>query len=247
MLGVGLWFAFYSRVSGIPKPGSAFGLWLGTCGFLLMLATETLYTFRKRLKWFQWGATRRWLQFHIFTGIVGPFLVLLHTGGQYHGLAGVTAAFTVILVASGFLGRYVYTALPRGIDGQELDGQTIQERLDGIDESLRDCGLEPGHLKSPWDQVGMMGVLLRPLLQWRAWARRRQLAHAAARGSQRRAARIHHLLRERDRLVGQVRRVASARRLLAMWHLIHIPLGAALFTLAFLHIGAALYYGVFSR
>jgi NADPH-dependent 2,4-dienoyl-CoA reductase/sulfur reductase-like enzyme len=38
-----------------------------------------------------------------------------------------------------------------------------------------------------------------------------------------------------------------ARRLLALWHVIHIPLGAVLFTLAFVHIGAALYYATFLK
>ena len=37
------------------------------------------------------------------------------------------------------------------------------------------------------------------------------------------------------------------RRLLALWHVFHVPLGVALFTLAFIHIGAALYYATFSR
>jgi hypothetical protein len=34
----------------------------------------------------------------------------------------------------------------------------------------------------------------------------------------------------------------QARRLMALWHTIHIPIGMALFVSAFVHIGAALYY-----
>jgi hypothetical protein len=30
--------------------------------------------------------------------------------------------------------------------------------------------------------------------------------------------------------------------MLAIWHTLHIPLGMALFTAAFIHIGAAIYY-----
>ena len=41
---------------------------------VLLLMTETLYTFRKRFKWLQVGRLRAWLSFHIFTGIVGPAL-----------------------------------------------------------------------------------------------------------------------------------------------------------------------------
>ena len=38
-----------------------------------------------------------------------------------------------------------------------------------------------------------------------------------------------------------------ARRTLATWHAIHIPLGAALFAMAFAHAGAALYYATLLR
>jgi hypothetical protein len=34
----------------------------------------------------------------------------------------------------------------------------------------------------------------------------------------------------------------QARRLLALWHTIHIPIGMVVFISAFVHMGAALYY-----
>ena len=39
--------------------------------------------------------------------------------------------------------------------------------------------------------------------------------------------------------------VANARRLLATWHTVHIPLGVVMFTVAFVHIAAALYFATF--
>jgi hypothetical protein len=41
--------------------------------------------------------------------------------------------------------------------------------------------------------------------------------------------------------------LAMARRLLAIWHTIHIPIGVALFTVAFIHVGEALYYATFIK
>jgi hypothetical protein len=58
---------------------------------------------------------------------------------------------------------------------------------------------------------------------------------------------LESLLAERYRLLMQMRSLAAARRLLALWHAVHIPLGAVLFTLAFVHVGAALYYATWSR
>ncbi len=57
----------------------------------------------------------------------------------------------------------------------------------------------------------------------------------------RQAAQLRQLLEERHRLQRQIQSVAMARRLLAIWHTIHVPLGVALFMMAFVHIGAAIY------
>ena len=42
---------------GLPGPGTFVGHGLGIVGFLLMLATETLYTLRKRLRGLNYGPT----------------------------------------------------------------------------------------------------------------------------------------------------------------------------------------------
>ena len=152
---------------GIPQAGDLFGHLIGILGFILMLMTEILYSLRKRSRVARWGRMSDWLQFHIFTGIVGPYMVLLHTSWKFNGLAGATTLLTVIIVVSGFIGRYIYTRIPRSLDGTEVE--------------------------TPSGQL-----------------------QAAA--------------------------LARARRLLALWHTIHIPIGMALFTAAFIHILAALYY-----
>jgi len=156
----------------IPPAGDLFGHLLGILGFILMLFTEILYSIRKRSQSARWGSMASWLQFHIFTGLVGPYLVLLHSSWKFNGLAGATTLLTIIIVISGFIGRYIYTQIPRSLDGVEIE--------------------------SPSGQV-----------------------QAAA--------------------------LARARRLMTVWHVIHIPLGMALFTAAFFHIGAALYYATLLR
>ena len=148
----------------IPPAGDLFGHGIGIVGFVLMMLTETLYSLRKRSRSVKWGRMSTWLQIHIFTGIVGPYMVLLHTSWKFNGIAGVTTLLTVIIVVSGFIGRYVFTRIPRTMDGLEIEGTLSQEAL------------------------------------------------------------------------------KHARRLLALWHTVHIPIGIALFISAFVHIGAALYY-----
>lgn len=104
----------------IPAAGGLFGHLIGVVGFLLMLSTETLYSFRKRAVRAQWGPMASWLELHIFSGIVGPFMVLLHSSWKFNGIAGVTTLLTVIIVVSGFIGRYIYTRIPRNLEGIEL-------------------------------------------------------------------------------------------------------------------------------
>jgi len=151
----------------IPAASDWFGHGLGIVGFMLMLMTETLYSLRKRMRTVRFGRMSLWLKFHIFTGLVGPYMVLLHTSWKFNGLAGVTSLLTLIIVISGFVGRYIYTRIPRTADGVVIEGSLSAEAL------------------------------------------------------------------------------KHARRLMALWHTIHIPIGMALFTAAFVHIGAALYYATF--
>jgi hypothetical protein len=153
----------------IPPAADFFGHSLGILGFILMLMTELLYSLRKRSRSARWGRMSSWLEFHIFTGLVGPFMVLLHTSWKFNGLAGITTLFTVIIVISGFVGRYIYTRVPRTTDGMIIEG-TLSE------SALR-----------------------------------------------------------------------QARRLMALWHTVHIPIGMALFVAAFIHMGAALYYATFLK
>lgn len=153
-------------LSAIPAASSLLGHGLGIAGFVLMLMTETLYSLRKKYQFARWGKLEHWLSFHIYTGLVGPFLVLLHTSWKFQGLAGVLTLMTLIIVISGFIGRYFYTSIPRTVEGSALEASTE----------------------------------------------------------------IKQSRSERN------------RKLLAIWHTIHVPLALSLFLVAVAHILAALYY-----
>ncbi len=55
------------------------------------------------------------------------------------------------------------------------------------------------------------------------------------------------LLNRRRNLGRQRASLAQARRLMALWHTLHVPIGLALFVAAFIHIGAAIYYATLLR
>ena len=250
ILAITAWYFWLAR-DGAPKPSGFVGHGLGIVGFLMMLATETLYTLRKRLRRFTLWRMSAWLQIHVFTGIVGSYLVLLHSAGKFNGLAGIVALLTLIIVASGFVGRYIYTAVPRSVDGSELATQQLEQQIAQTNRQLQALGGnrlqgEALAIASEKPRRGWMLVLGRGLLRWR---HRRRL-HRVLRDSNANAelaGQLEKLLEERYRLLMQIDSLAVARRMLSLWHMAHIPLGVVLFTLAFLHVGGALYFATFLR
>lgn len=209
---------------GSPAASGFYGHSMGIVGFLLMLMTETLYTLRKRLRQAWPGRMSEWLEFHIFTGLVGPYMVLLHTSWKFNGLAGVLSLLTLVIVASGFIGRYIYTAIPRTADGTELSLSEIEDEIRRIE--IKMVGLDPEKTQ-PFPGTLMEEQSTRP--------------------APKTLRRLKALKREEDRLRQQVSSLAAARRMMAVWHTVHIPLGLTLFVMAFIHIGAAIYYATLLR
>lgn len=237
---------------GIPGPGSFAGHTLGIVGFVLMLATETLYTMRKRLRAFNYGPTGIWLRIHVFTGIVGPYLVLLHTAGKFNGLASWLTLVMLVVVLSGFVGRYIYTATPRDLDGVEVEIVELQQQIADANAKLQEIGGTLGEVARFMIDAEAFGegwyiVLARPYLRWR----QSQRVHAALakvdHADRAEVERLETLLDEHYSLMLQIHALVATRQLLALWHMFHVPLGGVLFTLAFIHVFAALYYSTFLR
>jgi hypothetical protein len=239
----------------VPAASQFFGHSLGVFGIVLMAMTETLYSLRKRTHSIRWGRMSSWLQFHIFTGLVGPYMALLHTSWKFNGLAGVLMLLTVIIVISGFIGRYIYTAVPRTIEGAEVEVGEINQQLavveqelavylEGQSESARQAiqalitqtSLPVSSGQMVFGRVFMDNRLLRE------WSRhKRQMDHL----SRSQVQNLDDLLRRRIVLHRQAASLDITRHLLATWHTVHIPIGMALFTVAFIHMLATLYLATF--
>jgi hypothetical protein len=220
-------YAGYVNAVGVPAASGLLGHSLGILGFGLMLMTETLYSLRKRAMRRPRGSMRAWLQFHIVTGIVGSYLVLLHSAWSFNGLAGGLTFMTVVVVISGFIGRYIYTAVPRTADGLVIEAEVLQLQLDAVRREVAQPVLAgPATLPVAARSLALAGTAILPV-----GVRRPDPAPARR-------------LRELERQMAALR---WARRALATWHTIHIPLGMALFVMAFAHIGAAVYYATLLR
>ena len=242
---------------GVPRASELFGHSIGIMGFIMMLMTEILYSLRKRSHSARWGRMSSWLEFHIFTGVVGPYLVLLHSSWKFNGLAGVVMLMTVMVVASGFVGRYIYTAVPRTTDGVEIEARQLEEQIAAADaaiqtwlrapeSALRD--LARNFASAPVGSAGQLSLVVgRGILDWSYqlnwWLQRRRLNPK----QRAQARKLEALVSRRRALEVQLASLAMARRLLALWHAIHIPLGMVLFSAAIVHIAAAIYYATLLR
>jgi len=207
-----LYLFMYVTMGGVPPAREFFGHALGVIGFILMVLTELLYSLRKRSRSARWGRMSTWLQFHIFTGLVGPYMVLLHTSWKFNGLAGLVTLLTVVIVASGFIGRYIYTAIPRSVDGVELEAVELQQQMKALEIQLESVKNTKSSKPEKYYAMEMKKIQ----------KRQRGLAR-------------------------QVASLATTRRMMALWHTLHIPIGMALFTAAFIHMAAAIYYATLLR
>lgn len=235
-----------------PRGSHPFGHWLGIVGTLMMVMTEILYSLRKRTRLLNWaGPVRFWLSFHIFTGIVGPFMVLMHTGLQFRGLAGLSFLLTSIVVGSGFVGRYLYTALPRSITGVvasrtdlEREARQIQQMLNQFQEhkSAKIQAVIRELSERTARRNAVLTVFGRAYYQWR-YKRRLNKALRQMEGIE--AAQLKQLgrmLARKRELDRQVEMLEAARRLLRYWHILHVPFGLTLFFSAAIHIIATIYF-----
>jgi hypothetical protein len=241
-------YSLFAPISG----GEPFGHFIGIVGMALMLSTETIYTIRKRARLLSWlGPLRLWLSFHIFTGIVGPFLVLLHSAFLLGGLAGFAMLMTGVVVLSGFVGRYIYTAVPRTRAGVEVNRDELNARASALQQQLDAWvaqrpavahALAGRALASQINPNDWVGVLARA---WQDSAYDRHVhsaLHRLERTERERFGELEKLVRRRHQLERQIASLNLVHRLMSLWRLVHVPLGALLFTSAFIHVIASLFF-----
>jgi hypothetical protein len=92
--------------------GSGIGSAIGIAGALLMLV-PLAYPIVKRIPFFKSWITphismRSLLTAHVYSGILGPLLGIIHAGHKFDSWLGITLTATMLLVVvSGFVGRYL--------------------------------------------------------------------------------------------------------------------------------------------
>ena len=231
------------------KPGGSTGRLLGIAGATLM-TLMLLYSARKRVKALKrLGPLSRWLDIHIYMGIVGPLLVVLHSGFRVQGLVALSFWSMVAVALSGVLGRYLYLQIPHTRAGEEV---TLAE-MEALDRALTsrlrlEFGLGEGALRR------LEALCAMPSAHQGSLAR--ALAGVVSEGLSRRR-RLRAFARTcRDvppalwrQFEDALRQKAVARRRLLLWdrlhqvfrywHVVHKPFAIVMYVFMLVHVGVA--------
>jgi hypothetical protein len=233
------------------KAGGTIGHTLGTVGAAMMVLMLG-YTLRKRVGLLRRaGPLSRWLDVHIYLGVFGPLLVVLHSTFKVSGLVAFSFWSMVLVALSGVLGRYLYLQIPRTRAGEEIALAELERMDRGLSERLSTrFGLDPSELvrldevvPAP-SKTGLLhgvfrmladGLRLRSAL--REFARGCSHVPRGALAEFERVARQKALLRRRIVLWDRV------HELFHYWHVFHKPFAVVMYLFLILHVVVAIATG----
>jgi hypothetical protein len=238
------------------RPAGLWGHGFGVIGSALMILM-LLYTLRKRTRLLgSLGTLSYWLQFHIFCGIAGPLLVILHSSFKVQGLIAVSFWSMIAVAASGFLGRYIYIQIPRTISGKELNLSELQTYNEDIKNELQKNydlpeqdirKLEQWYAGTPGKQKNLVLMLfsmlyadlIRPFSYYRT---RMKLAaefnlpfSATVKGAK--------IIQQKTLLERRITAWQAAHDMFHYWHVIHKPFAIIMYLIMIIHILVAVYVG----
>jgi len=253
--------------SGWFTPGDDIGYYLGLVGGVMMLLLLS-YPLRKYLQSFRnLGKVKDWFAVHMVLGIAGPVLVLAHSTFHMRSTnAAVALICMVVVAASGIVGRFLYIKVHKGLYGEKLNLQELQKesglesaeirsrlhfapKVEKALEDFQKFALEGNHglLRGT---LRMVSLSIHSMTAYRVCANELKIAlsaTAAARGwdadkyaRRLRAAKL--LVKEYLGATQRVAQFSTYDRLLALWHVAHVPLVYLLVISAIAHVVAVHMY-----
>ena len=233
------------------KAGGSVGHKLGLAGSSIMVLM-LLYSVRKRV-----GALRRlgplgrWLDIHIFLGILGPALVILHSSFKVQGLVALSFWSMVIVASSGVLGRYLYLQIPRTRAGEERALAELEAEDRDLSGQLRTrfrldeaqiAGLDA--LVAVPTRVGLLGGFARLVTDdlrlrsgLRAFARSCRSVPAPV------FADFERVVRQKAQVHRRILLWDRVHELFHYWHVLHKPFAVVMYLFMIVHVAVALVTG----
>ena len=243
------------------------GYWLGIAGSILMLLL-LLYPVRKRVKAFRNAfPVSHWFRIHMIFGIVGPLLVIFHSNFALGSLNSRIALFcTIIVAASGIVGRYIYSKLHYGLYGRRADLVSLRKDISGlrgtgsgISKLIPSINEELNHwedhvlaehyslLRAFW--VATTIAVTSRVKNQRLCKLSNQVIDDATQQSatldghrQRLKVNVRQYLKRRISLLRKFAQYKAFESLFSLWHIVHYPLFILLVVAAIMHVVAVHMY-----
>ena len=239
----------YAPAHKLLRPAGRAGEAFGIAGLAIMCLT-LVYALRKKFRSLsRIGTTKTWLEVHIFCGLVGPVLITLHTAMKFNGAVSIAYWSMVLVVLSGFVGRYLYVRIPKTLRGTELSLEELDARAIELKAELAARGLPTPLLRRIEElEQGSIGgaFVLGDLRLRRALAGlHRELAAAGIAPARLLAA--DQLIRERAMLLRRIATLDTSKRLFHLWHVFHKPFVYVMLAIAAVHVAVVLYFGYAGR
>jgi hypothetical protein len=248
---------------GLFKANDNVNYWIGVVGGSMMLVL-LVYPLRKYVRFMQnLGKVKYWFLVHLFLGIAGPWLILVHSTFVIGSLnAGVALGSMCIVVGSGVIGRFIYVRIHRGLNGELMSLQDLRSRAGMVESEARsrlhfaptvearllafeqnELNAKPGWFtyfrQVAWLPVTQVITGLR--CKSEVHARLHQLANEQGWSPDDLARRERKARKLVNRYLDAVVRVAqytAYERIFALWHVAHLPFVYLLIISAVVHVVA---------
>ncbi len=256
-----------NRDEGHLTAETGLGYWLGIAGTTL-ITLLVLYPLRKRFRILHGlGRVAAWFRLHMLFGVVGPLLIIFHCNFKIGSLNSRLALFTMLtVVTSGIVGRYLYSKVHKGLYGRQVELREIYADMGELEDRIgMDLIANPlvratlddfkDRIATP-SSTALSSLRNAFVIPYRGRRVRRRvtkevnriLAAAAARNGWNRRD-----LRARKQVVStymtiyfaaanKAAKLALFERLLALWHIFHMPLFVMLAMTVVIHIVAVHLY-----
>lgn len=208
-------------------PGAVFGI----AGAVLMLV-PLAYPAVKRIPFLGERITphvslQTWMTLHVYAGILGPLLGIIHTGHKYDSPLGIAlTAAMLLVVVSGFIGRYLLGYVNREIKDKLLLLQTARGDLDSAWGVMENSPDETRSLpKSPLSVAGLASLGL-------------DLSPGGPAGE------VIRCAESVADLEYAVRTHEFVKRWCGRWLMLHLVLSVILYVLLGLHVWASIHFGL---
>jgi hypothetical protein len=248
------------------KPSGSIGIKLGLVGVFLFFLIY-LYPLRMRWGWLgKQGNSRHWLDFHVVLGTTAPLIIAFHSSFKFGNIAGMAFWSMLAVTISGFVGRYLYSQVPRSLNATELTRKELQEKEAALQKQLEEQKATFGFtvdalFELPSAAEVAKTPLLASLVSMIFLDFRRPFKASLIRLREaglgpwlvslcgflptrdRKLERAIAVARTQAKLSKSVLFLSRTEQVFRMWHIVHRPFSYAFAILALVHIGLALFMG----